>query len=76
MYKELWENCLGKLTTRCCLSSISAMRKHYYLPEPDSGCPDGTIPDRLKCAGSELWCIPMTGDDAEHRQSARHTTPA
>ena len=40
--------------------SLKAMQEGSFLPQPDSGeCPDETIPDRLRCEGSYVWCVPM-----------------
>ena len=64
LYGKLQELCMGRRDTPCCLSSLSAMREGSYLPQPEEGCPDGTIPDRLRCDGSYLWCVPAT---EEHR---------
>ncbi len=60
LYIKLRNACMGRYDTPCCLSSLEAMRKDYYLPEPEEGCPSGMIPDRLHCAGSYNWCIPVT----------------
>jgi hypothetical protein len=57
-YSQLQKLCMGRLDTLCCLASIKAMHQGYYLPEPDEGCPTGTVPDRLKCNGSIRWCVP------------------
>ena len=51
---------MGRIDTVCCLASLKALRKDYYLPEPEEGCPSGMIPDRLHCSGSYTWCIPGT----------------
>jgi hypothetical protein len=58
LYDRLRNACMGRLDTPCCLSSLKAMRAGYYVPEPEDGCPDGTVPDRLRCVGSYTWCIP------------------
>ncbi len=60
VYKEIQKRCMGLYTTGCCLSSLKAMQKTYSLPEPEAGCPAGTKPDTLLCAGSLRWCIPVT----------------
>jgi hypothetical protein len=67
MYVHLRNACMGRPDTPCCLASLKAMRAAYYLPEPEDGCPSGTVPDRLRCAGSYTWCIPVTAKD--HRQN-------
>ena len=59
LYIKLRNACMGRYDTLCCLTSLKAMRKDYYLPEPEDGCPPGMIPDRLHCAGSYNWCIPL-----------------
>ncbi len=66
LYIRLRNTCMGRYDTPCCLSSLKAMRVGYFVPEPEEGCPSGTIPDRLRCAGSYTWCIPVTEKD--HRQ--------
>ncbi len=60
LYVKLRNACMGRYDTPCCLASLKAMRKDYYLPEPEGGCPSGMIPDRLRCAGSYNWCIPLS----------------
>jgi hypothetical protein len=60
LYIRLRNACMGRRDTACCLSSLKAMRKGYYVPEPENGCPSGTQPDRLRCWGSYTWCIPDT----------------
>jgi len=60
MYLHLRDACMGRLDTVCCLSSLKAMRVNYHVPEPEEGCPSGSVPDRLSCAGSYTWCIPLT----------------
>lgn len=59
-YKKLREVCMGRLDTMCCLSSVKAMEAGGYLPQPSEGCPAGLIPDRLRCVGSGVWCVPIT----------------
>jgi hypothetical protein len=66
LYIRLRNACMGRIDTSCCLSSLKAMRVGYYVPEPETGCPDGMKPDRLLCGGSYTWCIPVTEKD--HRQ--------
>ncbi len=65
LYIRLRNACMGRYDTPCCLSSLKAMRAGYFIPKPDEGCPDGTVPDRLRCAGSYTWCIPVT-DKGHH----------
>jgi hypothetical protein len=60
MYDRLQVHCMGQPGTRCCLQSVNAMRRAYYLPEPSTGCPSGSVPDRLSCAQSYRWCVPAT----------------
>jgi hypothetical protein len=60
MYIQLRNMCMGRRDTSCCLSSLKAMSQSYYVPEPEDGCSDGTVPDRLRCSGSYTWCIPVT----------------
>ena len=69
LYKEIQKRCMGLYTTSCCLSSLKAMEKGYYLPEPDSGCPAGMKPDTLLCGGSLRWCIPVTAGSSAHPDS-------
>jgi hypothetical protein len=59
LYIHLRNACMGRIDTPCCLSSLKAMRAGYYIPEPEDGCPSGSIPDRLHCGGSYTWCIPV-----------------
>jgi hypothetical protein len=59
LYIHLRNACMGRIDTACCLSSLKAMRAGYYVPEPEDGCPSGSIPDRLHCGGSYVWCIPV-----------------
>lgn len=59
-FEKLRVYCMGRRDTPCCLDSIKAMRKGRYLPAPDAGCPEGMIPDRLRCEGSYTWCVPAT----------------
>jgi hypothetical protein len=56
-YLHLRDACMGRRDTACCLASLKAMRQNYHLPEPEEGCPSGSAPDRLQCAGSYTWCI-------------------
>lgn len=60
LYIKLRNACMGRIDTSCCLSSLKAMRAGYYVPEPEDGCPSGTVPDRLHCSGSYTWCISPT----------------
>jgi len=66
-YDKLRVLCMGRRDTPCCLSSLKAMRAGNYLPQPEQGCPDETIPDRLRCAGSYVWCMP-TLEQHRHNQ--------
>ena len=66
-YDKLQVYCMGRPDTPCCLSSLKAMREGGYLPQPETGCPDETIPDRLRCEGSYLWCVP-TLEPSRHNQ--------
>jgi hypothetical protein len=66
LYIRLRNACMGRIDTVCCLSSLKAMRREYDVPEPENGCPEGMIPDRLRCAGSYSWCIPVT--ESNHRR--------
>jgi hypothetical protein len=60
-YPTLKKSCMGHDGAFCCLKSVDTMAKDGYLPEnPESGCPSGLVPTRLKCAGSLRWCIPAT----------------
>jgi hypothetical protein len=62
-YKAMRERCMGRRDTFCCLDSVKAMAAGAFEPENlDQGCPENMIPDRLPCAGSYIWCVPMTGD--------------
>ena len=65
-YIHLRNACMGRMDTVCCLSSLKAMRANYYVPKPEGGCPEGTIPDRLSCAGSYEWCIPISEGERRH----------
>lgn len=67
LYIQLHNACMGRLDTACCLASLKAMQAGYYVPEPEGGCPEGTVPDRLRCGGSYAWCIPLMEKD--HRQT-------
>ena len=67
LYEHLRDACMGRIDTPCCLSSLKVLREGYYVPEPELGCPSGTIPDRLRCAGSYTWCIPLT--EKTHHQA-------
>jgi len=60
LYRYLHNACMGRLDTSCCLGSVKAMQSGYYVPEPEDGCPSGSVPDRLRCAGSYTWCISAT----------------
>jgi len=57
-YDHLHNLCMGRRDTPCCLNSLKVMRDGGYLPQPEQGCPDETIPDRLRCDGSYVWCLP------------------
>lgn len=59
-YDQMNKYCMGRKDTPCCLASVKAMRAGYYLLEPENGCPDGQVPDRLRCAGSHVWCVPIS----------------
>lgn len=48
----------------CCLESVERMSLTNFQLAPgdtlaDSGCPDGTAPNAIKCPTSYLWCEPM-----------------
>jgi hypothetical protein len=64
-YDKLQVHCMGRRDTPCCLSSVKAMRTGRYLPQPEAGCPDEMIPNRLRCEGSYVWCVP-TVDPYRH----------
>lgn len=66
LYTKLQPMCMGTPGAFCCLASLRAMEKGHYLPEPEAGCPDTTVPDRLRCGGSMRWCIPTSDKPAEH----------
>lgn len=66
LYLHLRDVCMGRMDTPCCLASLKAMRVNYYVPEPERGCPGGTIPDRLSCGGSYTWCIPISEGGQRH----------
>jgi hypothetical protein len=68
-YGQLSKNCMGRPDTPCCLSSVRAMKDGGFLPEPEAGCTEGMIPDRLKCEGSWLWCIPIVGEHRHQEQN-------
>lgn len=65
LYIRLRNACMGRRDTACCLSSLKAMKVGYSIPEPEEGCPAGTLPDRLRCSGSYTWCIPSTEKRAQ-----------
>lgn len=58
-YPKLQAGCMGKKQVPCCLNSVKTMAAGGYLPEPEEGCPEGMIPDRLKCPTSYVWCVPF-----------------
>jgi hypothetical protein len=66
LYDHLRNACMGRLDTSCCLASLKVMRQDYYVPEPEEGCPAETKPDRLRCGGSYVWCIPLNTE--RHRE--------
>lgn len=66
-YEKMKVSCMGRRDTPCCLSSLKAMREGRFLPQPEDGCPDETIPDRLRCEGSYIWCVP-TLEPHRHNQ--------
>jgi hypothetical protein len=70
VYDRLKEMCMGRRDTSCCLDSVKAMSRGAYLPEPEKGCDEGTIPDRLRCSGSYQWCLPIS--ESEKRLSKPH----
>lgn len=67
LYEKMQVNCMGRYDTTCCLDSLKAIREGHYLPPTGDDCPDGMIPDRLRCDGSYIWCIPAT-DPNRHNQ--------
>ncbi len=69
-YAKLREACMGRRDTPCCLYSVKAMSDGGYLPQPEGGCPEETIPDLLRCAGSYTWCVPAT-DTSRHNQKRK-----
>ncbi len=73
-FEKLQVHCMGRRDTPCCLDSLKAMRKGRYVPAPDTGCPDGLIPDRLRCDGSYVWCVPPT-DPRRVKQSIDLSKP-
>jgi hypothetical protein len=68
MYPMLEKACMGHKAVGCCLDSVKAMAKGHFTPVPETGCPDGMIPDRLKCFTSYTWCIPNEETDRRHLQ--------
>jgi hypothetical protein len=69
LYPMLEKGCMGHKSVGCCLDSVKAMSKGHFTPAPERGCPDGMIPDRLKCFTSYTWCIPNEETDRRHLQS-------
>lgn len=61
LYPKMREACMGRYDTSCCLSSVNAMEKGYFLPEPENGCADGYKPNVVNCKGSLRWCEPIAG---------------
>jgi hypothetical protein len=59
-YEKLQALCMGRMDTTCCLASLRAMKRGGYLPEPETGCPERQVPDRLTCAGTFRWCVPVS----------------
>lgn len=57
-YKELAEQCMGKTSYSCCMSSVRSMEQGDYKIEPETGCPDGFQRNMLKCESSFKWCEP------------------
>jgi len=66
-YDRLRGACTLHEDVGCCKASVTAMGQGGYLPEPSEGCPEGMVPDRLKCFGSYLWCIPIGQPDHRSR---------
>lgn len=66
IYQRMHNECRLQEPVKCCWDSIKAMSEGGYLPEPPDGCPSGTVPDRLRCPTSYVWCIPAGMQD--HRQ--------
>ncbi len=64
-YEALSQACRqNKVTSGCCLSSVSRMRDvKALLASGDTfaqaNCPQGYQPDTLKCLGSYRWCSPL-----------------
>jgi hypothetical protein len=60
LYAKMQVLCMGHRDTFCCLNSLKALEAGKYFPEPDEGCPEDMKPDRLRCNGSLVWCVPIT----------------
>lgn len=55
-YKDLANNC--ETGDDCCLDSVKIMFENNYVLAPDSGCPEGSLINALKCGTSYAWCEP------------------
>ena len=63
-YKKLYAACRSSPAGKsCCESSVRRMEKNGWRSAAgptlaQSGCPEGTQPDTLKCMGALRWCAP------------------
>lgn len=69
-YKRLYAACRASPEgASCCRSSVRRMEKNGWRSAAgptlaESGCPEGTHPDTLKCMGSLRWCAPGAAAEA------------
>ena len=58
-YRQLNKMCQDRKSVSCCQSSVSRMQRGNFIMAPETGCPEGTFRNRLKCVDSLTWCEPI-----------------
>ena len=55
-YRHLSRECLKKGSVSCCMTSLRRMMAHHSREVPPQGCPEGYVPNMLRCVDSYRWC--------------------
>lgn len=59
-YQQLVDRCQAFVNAGCCMESVERMAAHNAQLMPESGCPEGTQMNTLKCPDSYHWCEPAS----------------
>lgn len=59
VYHELAQQCLGKNSYGCCMSSVRYMANGNYKLMENDACETGFTGNMYKCTSSFKWCEPI-----------------